>query len=102
MENVQNAGNNICHDCGVVITTNNEELENGVSLVYDNNGEKINILKCNDCYAKNPALTNFQKCEVYSRVVGYIRPVEQWHKGKKQEYSERKEFAMPGQGDCGC
>ncbi len=28
-------------------------------------------------------------CEVYSRVVGYFRPVGQWNKGKKQEFSER-------------
>ncbi len=23
------------------------------------------------------------KCEVYSRVVGYLRPVNQWNSGKK-------------------
>ena len=33
-----------------------------------------------------------QPCEVYSRIVGYIRPVQQWHKGKQQEFSERKVF----------
>jgi len=32
------------------------------------------------------------KCEVYSRVVGYIRPVEQWHDGKQQEFRDRKQF----------
>lgn len=32
------------------------------------------------------------KCEVYSRVVGYIRPVEQWHDGKQQEFKDRKKF----------
>ena len=32
------------------------------------------------------------KCEVYSRVVGYLRPVSQWHKGKKQEFKDRKVF----------
>jgi hypothetical protein len=98
MENAKN----VCHDCGVEIAINDELIENGVSLTYDNAGEKINVLKCNDCYAKNPALTNFQKCEVYSRVVGYIRPVQQWHKGKQQEYGERREFAMPGEEACGC
>jgi len=41
-----------------------------------------------------PQCTISQPCEVYSRVVGYIRPVNQWHKGKKQEYAERKEFAV--------
>jgi len=38
-----------------------------------------------------------QDCEVYSRVVGYLRPVQQWHKGKAQEFKERKVFTMkPG------
>lgn len=27
--------------------------------------------------------------EVYSRVVGYFRPVNQWNKGKKEEFKER-------------
>lgn len=29
---------------------------------------------------------------VYSRIVGYYRPVKQWNKGKMQEYNEREEF----------
>ena len=32
------------------------------------------------------------ECEVYSRVVGYLRPVGQWNPGKQQEYEDRKEF----------
>ena len=48
-------------------------------------GEHFNCPKC----------TIKQPCEVYSRIVGYIRPVRQWHIGKKQEYKERKEFKMP-------
>jgi len=94
MENVENV-DSLCHDCGQKLSINKGEIENGVFLIYDNNGEKINIIKCNNCYSKNPSLTNFQECEVYSRVVGYIRPVQQWHKGKKQEYGERKEFTNP-------
>ena len=41
-----------------------------------------------------PKCTIKQPCEVYSRVVGYIRPVNQWHIGKKQEFKERKEFKV--------
>ncbi len=33
-------------------------------------------------------------CEVYSRVVGYIRPVNQWNKGKQKEFSDRKTFLI--------
>jgi len=35
-----------------------------------------------------------QSCEVYSRVVGYIRPVQQWHVGKQEEFKERKEYKI--------
>lgn len=34
-------------------------------------------------------------CEVYSRVVGFLRPVEHWNAGKQQEFSERKVFRVP-------
>lgn len=33
-------------------------------------------------------------CEIWSRVVGYYRPVDQWNKGKQQEYQERVEYAV--------
>ncbi|MDI3534352.1 MAG: hypothetical protein PWQ82_717 [Thermosediminibacterales bacterium] len=35
-------------------------------------------------------------CEVYSRVVGYLRPVNQWNKGKKEEFKLRKTFEVKG------
>jgi ribonucleoside-triphosphate reductase len=36
---------------------------------------------------------NCQKdCEVYSRIVGYLRPVGQWNKGKLAEYAIRKKY----------
>ncbi|MBI4633878.1 MAG: ribonucleoside triphosphate reductase [Deltaproteobacteria bacterium] len=33
-----------------------------------------------------------EPCEVYSRVVGYLRPVKQWNKGKQEEYQLRQVF----------
>ena len=32
------------------------------------------------------------KCEVYSRVVGYLRPVQQWNEGKQEEFKDRTCF----------
>jgi len=32
------------------------------------------------------------RCEVYSRVVGYLRPVDQWNDGKQAEYAIRRTF----------
>ena len=37
------------------------------------------------------------KCEVYSRVVGYLRPIQGWNKGKKEEFGMRKPYNI-----CAC
>lgn len=34
------------------------------------------------------------ECEVYSRVVGYLRPVKQWNNGKKEEFANRKMYRV--------
>lgn len=39
--------------------------------------------KCRECS---------QETEIYSRVVGYLRPVKQWNNGKQAEYSQRKSY----------
>lgn len=33
-----------------------------------------------------------EKTEVYSRITGYYRPVQNWNDGKREEFSERKEY----------
>ncbi len=48
--------------------------------------------KCPQCGAE---------CEVYSRIVGYIRPVNQWNKGKQLEFDNRKTFEITD-GCCEC
>jgi len=39
-----------------------------------------------------PKCTIKQPCEVYSRVVGYLRPIQQWNFGKKEEFKRRREY----------
>jgi ribonucleoside-triphosphate reductase len=34
------------------------------------------------------------RTEIYSRVAGYFRPVNQWNKGKQEEFSARKEYIL--------
>jgi ribonucleoside-triphosphate reductase len=41
--------------------------------------------KCDQCGAET---------EVYSRVVGYYRPVANWNKGKQEEFHERKAYEV--------
>jgi ribonucleoside-triphosphate reductase len=42
-----------------------------------------------------------EKTEVYSRVCGFFRPVQQWNKGKEEEYMERREYKIKGLSDGG-
>jgi hypothetical protein len=44
---------------------------------------------CHDCKK-----TLGRACEVYSRIVGYLRPVDNWNKGKKQEFKDRKTYGV--------
>lgn len=36
-----------------------------------------------------------RKCEVWSRVVGYYRPVCEWNEGKQAEFLDRKPYKPP-------
>jgi ribonucleoside-triphosphate reductase len=49
------------------------------------NGEQV---RCSHCD---------RETEVYSRVVGYLRPVKQWNDGKQSEYCRRTTFTIPSE-----
>ena len=36
------------------------------------------------------------RCEVWTRVMGYHRPVAAWNPGKQSEHAERRYFMEPG------
>jgi anaerobic ribonucleoside-triphosphate reductase len=35
------------------------------------------------------------ECEIYQRIVGYMRNVKNWNAGKAEEYKDRKLFVVP-------
>jgi anaerobic ribonucleoside-triphosphate reductase len=89
-----NTLNQCCHDCQKEIQVQNKTITNGVLAVYKEGDKSFSVFKCKSCYKKTPELRNYQNCEVYSRIVGYLRPVHQWNEGKKEEYKERKEYKL--------
>lgn len=38
-----------------------------------------------------------QKCEIYSRVVGYVRRIDAWNYGKQAEFHDRVLFKIDGE-----
>jgi len=69
----------ICHNYRLPYFTFTPTFSVCPSHGYLKGEEKV----CPDCGAT---------CEVYSRVVGYLRPVQQWNKGKQEEYQLRRVF----------
>lgn len=55
------------------------------SVCKDHGYFKGEVLACPNCG---------NKTEVYSRITGYYRPIQNWNDGKTQEYKQRKEYDM--------
>lgn len=89
----------ICHDCETPVTVTAKVADDGTITIEGGSVYKIKqgveelfFFKCDECFVKDHTLRNWRQCEVYSRVVGYLRPVSQYNLGKKEEYMMRKEF----------
>ena len=50
------------------------------------------MYKCHVCFEKDSKF--YPATEVYSRCVGYMRPVNQWNDGKKAEFEQRKMYKI--------
>ena len=77
----------VCHDCDKILKEGDEYLN------YTKD-EKEYLVKCKECYGKNPVMENYQECDVYSRVVGFHTPISRWNKGKSAEWDDRKTFEV--------
>lgn len=42
------------------------------------------------------------RCEVYSRIVGYIRPIDNWNAGKQAEFKDRQTYDKTVTNICSC
>jgi len=84
-----------CQDCGAPVNVTVRLAESGFDIsggaLYEPRPEQF-FHKCDGCFRRNPQLTHFQECEVYSRVVGYLRPLAQWNDGKQAEFRQRRTF----------
>ncbi len=89
----------ICWDCKKKICKGKDFVpyyhQDGNCTIEVKEGKKEKaFVKCRACYTKNSVLEKFQPCEVFSRIVGYIRPVQQWNPGKVQEWRDRVNFKV--------
>jgi len=88
-----------CHDCkkSVIVKadlTPDEKVVISGGAVYYAGKPKELYLKCDECFGQDSTLKNFQPCEVYSRIVGYLRPLKQWNEGKLSEFGQRVDYKL--------
>jgi len=84
-----------CNDCQkeIVVKVDNIEGELKISggAVYEPDMSQY-YLKCDKCFEQDKILRNFRDNEVYSRIVGYLRPIKQWNPAKQAEFEDRTLF----------
>jgi len=86
-----------CQDCDCEVKVTIKRTDEGFVVtggaVYETSRDKF-YLKCDECYEREPVLKDFQPCLIFSRIVGYLTPINQWNDGKKAEFSIRKTFDL--------
>jgi len=91
-----------CIDCGkdfdiLVKRTSENSIEIVGGTMAKNSNSRLGstdwMFKCDECFKAEPLFIG--ENEVYSRVVGFLRPVKYWNAGKQEEYRQRKVFDMP-------
>jgi hypothetical protein len=87
-----------CHDCRKtfvfkILQMDGEYAYDGGHVYETKQGL---FFKCESCFEKNPniELRKVNYCEVYSRIVGYMRPVSNWNDGKRAEWRDRTFLKM--------
>ena len=84
-----------CQHCGELVVLDLDYVGGRVEVV-GNGGMKYYVhagkpcFLCSTCHGLGRKLGS--PTEVYSRVVGYLSPVNRWNKGKREEFDMRKEF----------
>ncbi len=77
-----------CHDCGT-------DVKGQKHVEYKGKQEGGRVWrKCLACFKKEPALRRRQTCEIYTRIVGYLRPKAHANPGKAAEIDQRKLYKV--------
>ena len=94
----------VCHDCKCPVTVmasmaaDGKVTIEGGALYFPQTGptqdDKRIFFKCDACFEQNSILKDYQPCDIYSRVVGYLTPTNGWNEGKQAEFKLRNTFTI--------
>ena len=92
--------NGKCQKCNeavqVIVWKKDYETEGNGGMIVGDWHDARPEFKCGECLEKDGGKISPTRCEVFSRVVGYLRPIQAFNKGKKEEFHMRKNYSMGG------
>jgi hypothetical protein len=85
-----------CQSCkrevSLVIFRKGMEVEGNGGMIVSADHDAIPEFKCYECLERDGGKISPTRCEVFSRVCGYLRPVKGFNPGKKAEFDMRKNY----------
>ena len=89
-----------CHDCKENVTVKVDVDNDTGKFVVSGGGVRYMptienpLFKCDKCLAISNVFTEYQPCEIFTRVCGYLRPTQSFNPGKKAEFRDRVNYLM--------
>ena len=69
-------------------------MKPAIKLAPTNNQASEHDINTCTCETEQAPCCN-KETQVFSRVVGYIRPIDHWNEAKKEEFEHRKTYKIP-------
>jgi hypothetical protein len=85
-----------CQSCDkgvdLIIFKNALEVEGNGGMIVGKAWDDRPMFKCSECLERDNGMISPTKCEVFTRVCGYLRPIQGFNPGKKEEFNDRKTY----------
>jgi hypothetical protein len=87
-----------CQSCSkevkVIVWKKDMEVEGTGGVIVGQELDAYPEFKCLECLERDGGRISPQRCEIFSRVVGYLRPIQGWNKGKREEFAMRTNYKL--------
>ena len=81
-------------DVSIVIFKEDMDISGNGGMIVGDQFDSTPQFKCTKCLEEDGGMISPTRCEVFSRVVGYLRPVQAFNKGKQEEFKARINYNM--------
>jgi len=83
-------------DVSIVIFKEDMDISGNGGMIVGDEFDSTPQFKCTKCLDEDGGMISPTRCEVFTRVCGYLRPTQSFNPGKKAEFAARTNFKMEG------